>query len=483
MKMNTKLKYLPIAAFAAVAIALAGCGGGGEKAPVATMMDGDGTAMPDPEPAACEGTEACLAVAKKALDDAKAEVAKLEADQSSTLKAVADAKADVVAAQKEFDDAQTAHDTYLAEQPPTYDMKNLSAAIGTAMGASPAADPEVVETIDGGKPPSMNEDYAKATWPVGALGGFTEAVYEDKKSGTSIVTYTNKMAAKAAKFSAYYMTPDSGTQEAAPTENPTGYTYVAWKGVSGIADTGVLSLAEDVTGAPISFPGGPDVSSVKTFVDDDTTMADEREIKGTFHGVPGTYACATDCTAEANAKGELITLSDDWTFTPDKNTGDMMVADVLDDADYLDFGYWVTTMDNPDGDTYAVGTFAQGMTETSSGAVSNLTGTLEEAISATYKGGAAGLYERSEYSGTGDGDLLAAGRFTATAELTANFGTGPHTAVDDQNRISGTISNFMANGAPIDATWRVVLTPIVISDPTPRLALPASSRRCSTTVK
>ena len=33
MKTNTKLKYLPIAAFAAVAVALAGCGGGG-SAPV-----------------------------------------------------------------------------------------------------------------------------------------------------------------------------------------------------------------------------------------------------------------------------------------------------------------------------------------------------------------------------------------------------------------------------------------------------------------
>ena len=51
-----------------------------------------------------------------------------------------------------------------------------------------------------------------------------------------------------------------------------------------------------------------------------------------------------------------------------------------------------------------------------------------EAMSATYKGGAAGLYAKREYSGTGDGDLLGAGRFTATAELKAYFGTGGHTA-------------------------------------------------------
>ena len=33
MKMNTKLKYLPIAAFAAIALTLAGCGGGGGRQP------------------------------------------------------------------------------------------------------------------------------------------------------------------------------------------------------------------------------------------------------------------------------------------------------------------------------------------------------------------------------------------------------------------------------------------------------------------
>ena len=36
MKMNTKLNYLPIAAFAAVAVALAGCGGGSDDPPVVT---------------------------------------------------------------------------------------------------------------------------------------------------------------------------------------------------------------------------------------------------------------------------------------------------------------------------------------------------------------------------------------------------------------------------------------------------------------
>ena len=40
MKMNTKLKYLPIAAFSAIALTLAGCGGGGDDDPPVTSMVG-----------------------------------------------------------------------------------------------------------------------------------------------------------------------------------------------------------------------------------------------------------------------------------------------------------------------------------------------------------------------------------------------------------------------------------------------------------
>ena len=40
MKMNTKLKYLPIAAFAAIALTLAGCGGGGGGgSPVTSVVE------------------------------------------------------------------------------------------------------------------------------------------------------------------------------------------------------------------------------------------------------------------------------------------------------------------------------------------------------------------------------------------------------------------------------------------------------------
>ena len=457
--MTEKRKYLPIAAIAAVALVAAACSDN-DRTPVATTPPAEPPAMVD----ACATTAACLTQAQDALKTAEDELAALKANPAATNAQVTAAEKAMETARMALVNAQAEHNAYVAMQAPTYGMKALAKAIGTAVGDTPASDPDVIVTIDGGMPPMTNMDYTKATWPVGTLAGFRGAVYEDKKAGTSVVTYTNKMAAKGAKFSAYYVTPESGTTTEAPTTDPTGYTYADWMGVASINDAGVLSLETDVTGAPISFPHGASADSVRTISDNADTADDEREIKGTFHEVPGTYACASDpCTVTTNAKGELITLSSGWTFTPDKNTGDMMVAGVLNDADYLDFGYWVTTADSPDGPTYAVGTFASGMTETTGAVMGALTGALDEAISATYKGGAAGLYAKREHSGTGDGDLMAAGRFTAMAELTAKFGTGDHTAVDEQNRISGMISNFTANGAPIDATWRVKLNEINFS--------------------
>ena len=67
MKMNTKLKYLPIAAFAAVAVALAGCGGGGGGEPATSMMDD----MPDAETSSLADALTALAVAGTAYDMAK----------------------------------------------------------------------------------------------------------------------------------------------------------------------------------------------------------------------------------------------------------------------------------------------------------------------------------------------------------------------------------------------------------------------------
>ena len=73
MKMNAKLKHLPIAAFAALALTLAGCGGGGGSDPVVTSSTP--TMMPAPEPAPTPAEQ--LAAANEAFTTAQAAVAAL----------------------------------------------------------------------------------------------------------------------------------------------------------------------------------------------------------------------------------------------------------------------------------------------------------------------------------------------------------------------------------------------------------------------
>jgi hypothetical protein len=428
-------------------------------------MDPDG-GMPMASACDAGASQACVDEKKAALTKAENALKAAEADGSSTLDEIKAAKKAVTDAMDVYDKAKKALPTYMAAQSPTYDMKAMSTAIKAVIASTTADTPPAA--IDGGAPMSEADKkaYPKGTWPVAKVMGFDEAVYQSKTA--DIVTYTDKSAPKGAKFSEYYVAEES----AAPTDAiKAGYTNKPWVGISntGISATGVITL--EVTGleaaeAPISFPHGiTGADTEKTFNDDDTTTAvDERvvKLKGTFHGVPGTYNCGeaggTACSAGTGPKGTLDTLTGGWTFTPDANTGDMMVAGVLLDADYLDFGYWVTTMADPT--SYTVGTFAGGMSPTAA--------TPSDATSATYKGGAAGLYTMRESSGTGEGDLTGAGRFTADANLKAYFGTFNIPGKDGapmnvSNSIRGAISNFMDGGQSIDATWRVNLVGAIVT--------------------
>ena len=207
---------------------------------------------------------------------------------------------------------------------------------------------------------------------------------------------------------------------------------------------------EMVATSAISASGGAMVTLLAAVEDNDQTMdVDETvaafEADATFNGASGTLMCAGDgandnCSATVDADGKITAVTGDLLFTP-ASVADGGTIDV-DDGDYLWYGVWLMKTAQDDGsDEYnEVQTFA----------TSSLDVTSNRAIngSATYKGGAAGVYMRNVYepSTTGEQELdyATSGHFTAVVDLTATF-TGDSVAVDDHNSVKGTINGFTLN--------------------------------------
>ena len=192
------------------------------------------------------------------------------------------------------------------------------------------------------------------------------------------------------------------------------------------------------------------------FDHEDTENTDEAaEVVGTYNSAPGTYRCNgnDDCTVTLNAKGEVTAVTDEWIFTPDEGA-----MSPVPDGDFLHYGFWLKKTTDEDGvTTYnAVQTFAGSSIEEFPGNdMMNVVG------SATYEGGAAGVYARKVFDVTGVVDpekslgSATAGAFTADIELTAKFG-GADVATNDQFSIAGSISNFVLSGEE-ENSWAVNL--------------------------
>ena len=195
--------------------------------------------------------------------------------------------------------------------------------------------------------------------------------------------------------------------------------------------------------------------------DASTTDVDETRMAfstpAMFRDAPGTLTCGGtgDCTATLDADGDITAVAGGWIFTPDSGA----TIDVPD-ADYLNYGFWLQrTTDSGDAVTYnEVETFA-GSSVAASGDVGSVLG------SATYSGGAVGVYVRETYDSTdGSVDTATSGHFKADANLMATFGQVPVSDTDTTgtiapnllNTLSGTINNFeLSNGEAND--WAVNL--------------------------
>ena len=195
----------------------------------------------------------------------------------------------------------------------------------------------------------------------------------------------------------------------------------------------------------------PAPSGSVTLLSDDENTDDVKENRyaGTFDGATGTFTCtAASGGCAVTVVGGKITGMTSVHFTPDK--GEKVTEP---DGDYLHYGVWLMKTAQDDGsDKYnEVQTFAF----SSIGAVTDVSGVVG---TASYKGGAAGVYVRNVYVPSTVGekklDHANSGHFTAAVNLTASF-AGTSVAEDDRNSIKGTIDGFTLSGGEDASGWGV----------------------------
>ena len=262
-----------------------------------------------------------------------------------------------------------------------------------------------------------------------------------------VIPRTDKEADKPAKFSEYYGT--SGEPSASVTGDA-GFKWKAWApGVS--SDGSVITIASNA-----------DANTFKLF-DFDFTMdeddGDGMKFAGSFHGIPGDLACASGCTEPTfNANGMITSIGGTWTFTPTATgmaLAEVTVADVKEDAEYLDFGSWGRSSFEG-GEMRDFGTYYK-VSEMGT-SLTFLEGEAE------YKGMAAGTYAKKTENPERMLEPTSHGAFTATVALTAKFAGGA-VPMNDHNMISGSITGFMdGEGNAIDETWAVTLERAAIAD-------------------
>ena len=204
--------------------------------------------------------------------------------------------------------------------------------------------------------------------------------------------------------------------------------------------------------------------------DDDSLNGDmARSFLGAIGGVSGTFTCADDganaCVeimTDTNVGGEIyitnaVTPLMGWTF----ESTDPVESVAIQDSDYMYFGYWLKSPVVPsDGPMdYEFDAISGGRTPFSvDGALSG----NAEALTATYEGGAAGMYvtrfiqvkdQRANPQSPGYH-----GRFTAKAKLTAKFGTHDDlvdTNTTTNNTVEGSITDIV-DGTRADLGFGVI---------------------------
>ena len=327
---------------------------------------------------------------------------------------------------------------------------------------------------DGGKfvenpasPTDMNDDFAMSADMPASISGWAGSMHT-RETDEDVMT-TMDMNESVMDTVVVY------TDQADPTDQAYDeyFSQAAAQGRDGVesaTELGVLSLSTDQTGNHERFSTAFGITAAHqevpiTHDDPDTTDVEtESEFMGMFYGVAGTFTCTGTCTVESDDMRNLSMLNGTWTFTPtvaeDGDLGDIMVAGVVPDPDYLTMGYWLRTdFSGEDGAMkHQVLAYAEGNRDY--GSVAAVEG------KAKYVGPATGLYMRKVLDSSGTVTPVESGQFTADASLTAYFGQVPVSDDDPTgtiapnllDSISGSVSGFEdSDGNMIDAAWTVEL--------------------------
>jgi hypothetical protein len=271
-----------------------------------------------------------------------------------------------------------------------------------------------------------------------------------------VYVYTNKMANTAEEWNTYFSSLN---------QNGAGNGVDMTGTPADDADLNPLIIdTTDVSPNSALFvsdhlPNTPGTFMVYPEDDDATEDVDEGVFAGTFRGVDGMYECGSaGCRAERDADGNL-TLAGTWTFTPTEGDGEdeVMVMNAVPDSDYLTFGFWLLKDDTEDTMTpYTLNVLYKVETPYDP----NATVRVHEDVmgEAKYSGAATGKFTRTETNRDNESAVVDGGAFTATATLTAVFGTPDDVGKKYHNMVSGDIENFMKSGVePIDDSWSVSL--------------------------
>ena len=316
----------------------------------------------------------------------------------------------------------------------TYDVGTVAALVTDLKGTSGLE----VEVNDSGVT-TIELDNAQgvpipATSTISPTTGYTAKRFTETadKSRGVILTSRSKGAdrTKQHSYTNYFYTSDTAGTLISP---------LPIAGVTPAANTGVLTFATTAVFRNNQFGG----TRPTGFTTTNLTRG------ATFLNVPGTLTCSdttNECSVNDNGDG-TFSFGASVTFTPTipqgKNLSDIILTAITfgSDTKYVSFGYWLTTTGSGNSikhsiDTYAMGSAGYGAL----GTVGELRG------SASYSGGAGGVYVLKTGDLQSTNPDLHQGEFVADVALKAQFGDSTGTMSDAaQWKITGTIDDFQSS--------------------------------------